>query len=256
MSKRAYVWTDFDDDDVVSDWYQHSHIPSIVRNLGVTARHTEWVDDVHFRYISKMYGSYLTIYNLPDLPDDREDVFQDLQRQIRPAPDKLPKHAQVNTRIYTAFDTNIGEKWRGDERDVRTLIALRYQPHESIHDQFIKLCAEQLTPKMFEAPEVLRLTNYKAESGCTFKDNTYKDRDAKSFFPLMTTWELSCHEIPSQVLKLVNNTPEWLYYVDNDLVNWQISKYSVTNHYSDIESAPPVHLHHENMTALTQVEDC
>jgi len=236
MSRTVYVWTDFDDDAEASDWYEDVHIPSIVRELGFTAQHTERVQNKAFQDISGINGFYMTVFRLPELPDGKEHVVQDLQTQIRPAPDSLSRYAQVNTRIYTSLGTYLGREWRGgmfvshsmetaiwltkliEERDVRMWVVIRYQPDEAILDQFIKFCAEVLGPKMIENPNLLRLEFFQVDRGSSLKDGAYRDRDAKSFFPFMTTWEFRCNEIPEELLMYVIGSKDWLYYVENDLI--------------------------------------
>jgi len=38
----------------------------------------------------------------------------------------------------------------------------------------------------------------------------------------------------------VIGSKDWLYYVENDLINWQIAQYRVKKHYPEMESPSSV----------------
>lgn len=116
MPRKACIWTDFGGDAAASKWYEDSHIPDVVGKLGTTGKHAEKVEDKLFEHISGVRGENMTLF---ELPDGNEDIAQDLQSQIRPDPDELPKNALVNTRIYSELGVWHGKEWRGGMYDLR-----------------------------------------------------------------------------------------------------------------------------------------
>ncbi|KAF2847478.1 hypothetical protein T440DRAFT_403437 [Plenodomus tracheiphilus IPT5] len=247
MSSIACVWTDFDDDSKTSQWYEDAHIPAIVGKLGTMAKNAEKAEDNMFKEIAGIHGTFMTVY---DLPDGKSTVG--LEAQIRPAADKLPEAARVNSRIYTEFASWLGKDWRGDERDIQMWIIVRWQPVESVHDQFVEWFTEEFAPGMLESPELLRTRIFKVDNTSSFKNQVYQEKDSKSVFQYMTFWEFDCDDLPWEILVYLGSSERWRHYVEGGYLNWQIAQYLVNRAYPDDDDIDSISSNRASITVNKQ----
>ena len=109
MSRIACAWAELGEDAAdANQWYEGTHIPAALAKIKSTARHAEQVEDNAFKEIAGIDGRLMTIYELPKQPSAPE-----LDTQISPALDKLPKEARIETRFYKEYANWYGEEWRG-----------------------------------------------------------------------------------------------------------------------------------------------
>ncbi|CBX96112.1 hypothetical protein LEMA_P110310.1 [Plenodomus lingam JN3] len=231
MSSIACVWTDFRNDADADQWYGDSHIPAVVGKLGTTAKIAEKAEDNAFKEVAAIHGTFMTVYDLPD-----GQSTEDLEVQLRPAPDKLPKDARVHSRIYTEFAGWLGDDWRGDEQDIQMWVVVRWQPVDAVHDEFVEWFTEEFAPGMLESPELLRMRLFRVDNTSSFKNQEYEERDLKAVFQYMTFWEFDCDELPWEILVYLGSSERWRYYVEGGYVNWQIAQYLVNKIYPDDKS--------------------
>ncbi|KAI8931530.1 hypothetical protein NX059_011187 [Plenodomus lindquistii] len=243
MSSIACVWTDFNDNVEASQWYEDSHIPAIVRKLGTTGKIAETAEDNMFKEVAGIHGSLMTVYDLPDGKSTK-----DIEAQIRPARDRLPKDARVNSRVYTEFASWLGEDWRGDTRDIQMWIVVRWQPVEAVHDQFVEWFTDEFAPGMLQSPELLRLRIFKVDNTSSFKDQEYEEKDSKSIFQYMTFWEFDCDDLPWEILVYLGSSERWRHYVEGGYLNWQIAQYLVNKVYPDDESTASISSNRASIT--------
>ncbi|KAH9876445.1 hypothetical protein J1614_003576 [Plenodomus biglobosus] len=227
MSSIACVWTDFNEDGEADQWYEDSHITAIVGKLGTAAKHAEKAQDNMFKEVAGIHGSFMTVYDLPDGKSTEE-----VELQIRPGPDHLPKDARVNSRIYTEFASWLGGEWRGDERDIQMWIVVRWQPVDAVHDQFVEWFTDEFAPGMLQSPELLRTRIFKVDHTSTLKNQEYEEKNLKS--------EFDCDELPWEILVYLGSSEQWRHYVEGGYVNWQIAQYLVNKVYPDDQSAGSV----------------
>lgn len=109
MSRVACAWADLGEDAAgANQWYEGTHVPAALAKINSTARTAEQVEDNTFAEVAAIEGSLMTIYDLP-----KQQSAQELDAQLRPALDKLPKEAIIETRVYNEYANWYGEEWRG-----------------------------------------------------------------------------------------------------------------------------------------------
>lgn len=107
LSSIACVWSDLGEDEEVGKWYEDTHLPDVVAQLGTDARLAEQAQENMFKEVSGIDGAYMAVHDLPDGKDT-----EDLEMRLRPALEKLPGDVKIDARVYTQFAQWHGEDWR------------------------------------------------------------------------------------------------------------------------------------------------
>ncbi|CAG5141878.1 uncharacterized protein ALTATR162_LOCUS1032 [Alternaria atra] len=233
MSRIACAWAELGEDAAdANQWYEGTHIPAALAKIKSTARHAEQVEDNAFKEIAGIDGRLMTIYELPKQPSAPE-----LDTQISPALDKLPKEARIETRFYKEYANWYGEEWRGDPRDIQMWIVVLWQPAPEVHDEFVQWFRDEFAPGMVESPELLRARIFKLEHASKIQDQKHEQVDKASVHQYMTFWEFGSEELPWEILIYLGSSERWRYYVEGGHLKWQVGQFLVNNIYPDIEDA-------------------
>jgi hypothetical protein len=214
MSRIACAWAELGEDATeANQWYEGTHIPTALAKIKSTARHAEQVPDDTFQEIAPIDGRLMTIYDLP-----KQRSAQELDAQISPALDKLPKEARIETRFYTEHANWYGEEWRGDARDIQMWVVVLWQPAPEVHDEFVEWFREEFAPGMLEYPELLRTRIFKLEHASKTQNQKHDQVDKASVYQYMTFWEFDSEELPWEILVYLGSSERWRYYVEGGLL--------------------------------------
>lgn len=228
MSRIACAWAELGEDAAdANQWYEGTHIPAALAKIKSTARHAEQVEDNAFKEIAGIDGRLMTIYDVPKQPS-----AQELDAQISPALDKLPKEARIETRCYKEYANWCGEEWRGgmfpsdtrvhheclhpvpDPRDIQMWIVVLWQPAPEVHDEFVQWFRDEFAPGMLESPELLRTRIFELEHASKIQDQKHEQVDKASVHQYMTFWEFDSEELPWEILIYLGSSERWRHYVE------------------------------------------
>ncbi|KAG9187175.1 hypothetical protein G6011_05046 [Alternaria panax] len=233
MSRIACAWAELGEDAAdANQWYEGTHIPAALAKIKSTARHAEQVEDNAFKEVVPIDGRLMTIYDLPKHPS-----AQELDAQICPALDKLPKEARIATQVYTEHASWYGEQWRGDPRDIQMWVVVLWQPTPEAHDEFVEWFREEFVPGMLETPELLRTRIFKLEHASKIEDQKHEQVDKASVHQYMTFWEFENEELPWELLVYLGSSERWRYYAEGEYLQWQMGQFLVNNIYPEIQGA-------------------
>ena len=221
MSRIACAWADLGEDAAgANQWYEGTHVPAALAKINSTARTAEQVEDNTFAEVAAIEGSLMTIYDLP-----KHQSAQELDAQLRPALDKLPKEAIIETRVYNEYANWYGEEWRGDSRDIQMWMIVLWQPDSEIHDEFLAWFKDEFAPGMLKNPELLRTRIFKLEHVSRIQDQEHKQVDKASRYQYMTFWEFNTEELPWEILVYLGSSEGWRYYVEGGRLSWQMGQF-------------------------------
>ncbi|KAL5114610.1 hypothetical protein ACEQ8H_007515 [Pleosporales sp. CAS-2024a] len=227
MPKIACSWVDLADNTDTLTWYEDTHIPSIVKKLGTSARNATPCEDDAFKEVAGINYQYMTLYDLP------EDADADAQVQVQPATQDGSKITKSETRIFEQHSLWDGQEWIGG--DAQMFMIVLWQPLHHVHDEFIHWVSTEFIPGMLDNPDVLRARIFKLDQAFHSEGAKTEPVDTEKMYQYMTVWEFGCEELPWEVIVYLGSSKGWRHYVEGGLLQWQMRQYRIDRIYPDLE---------------------